>query len=178
MFRIAPPPWAAITGNAARVAKNTASSATVKLAFQASVVIVAIGSALMRNALFTRMSRRPWRAGRSRTSFVSAVSSVTSQTWTSALPPRARIAAAVSRSDGSRSPLTTTCAPSAANAATIAAPIPVPEPVTSATLPSSLPICTDLRAAGAALELRRPGVSSGLAGTDAGRPSTVFAGST
>ena len=71
---------------------------------------------MLRPALFTRMSQRPYFFSMSLAILVTADAFIRSPVFTSALPPAFLIAAAVSCSGSLRRPVSTTVAPSPASA--------------------------------------------------------------
>ena len=86
-------------------------------------------------ALFTTISIPPHFSANSSTSLLTAALSVTSHGWTSAAPPAALIASAVSLSLSALRATHATLAPAAASRSAIALPIPREAPVTIAVWP-------------------------------------------
>jgi hypothetical protein len=140
MFTIDPCPASIMWGIAARASHIGAVRLIRRLASQLDVVICAtapsVSSTADPTALFTSTVTPPNRSTVADTSWAHAASSERSAAWNPASPPARVIAATAAAPRSASRPVTTTRAPSAANAVAIAVPIPEVEPVTSAISPS------------------------------------------
>src|SRR5215204_396760 len=140
MLTMDPGATATMCGIAARANHIGAVRFTRRLASQLDVLNRATGpsvsSTVEPTALFTSTVTPPNRSTVAETSWAQAASSDRSAAWNAASPPAPVIAATAAAPRFASRPVTTTRAPSAANAVAIAFPMPEVEPVTSAISPS------------------------------------------
>ena len=135
MLMIRPLRLRIITSDAARVNRNTLRRLVAMTASQSSSLIRGMSVSLVMPALLTTISSRPHFSARSSTSLLTAALSVTSHGCTSAVPPAAAIASAVSFSLSALRATQATFAPAPASRSAIALPMPREAPVTIAVWP-------------------------------------------
>ena len=135
---IEPPPALIISGTAYLPASAAALTVTANAASQSASSMSTTDAFLPDQALFIRMSIRPYVAAAKPMSPRRSAARVTSAAKKLAVPPAARMPRTTSSPACARRPLTTTFAPSSANSSAVARPMPAVDPVTTAAFPFNL----------------------------------------